>query len=213
MENKLFGAKELGTINCKRLIEIKNYALYEYNEYMNKIIDSSLNTIKITKPTSDYKNSPEIARIPTKPVNFVNRTLENRIEYRANTKNFPLNNDVEKIFFMCCGIFPNDEKFLNTLLEHDFLNIFNDFINIYISIDEKYKEKPTLANMQKYRIYLQFIKSYKEELTKIMQYFNKFHCISNIYLIINKLLQISYFNPELYNSYIEINESKKLAKK
>lgn len=205
MENKLFGAKELSTINCKRLIEIKNYALYEYNEYMNKIIDSSLNTIKITKPTSDYKNSPEIARIPTKPVNFVNRTLENRIKYRANTKNFPLNNGVEKIFFMCNGVFPNDEKFLNTLLEHDFLNMLDEFIKTYFYLDEKYKDNETWAKMQKYILY--------KKILKIKDYFSKFHCITDINLIINKLIQISYFNSELYNSYIEKDKSKKLTKK
>lgn len=205
MENKLFRTKELDTINYERLIEIKNYALYEYNKYMNKIINSALNTIKITKPTSDYKNSPEIARIPTKPISFADKTLENHIEYRANTKNFPLNNGIEKIFFKCNGVFPNDEKFLNILLEHDFLNMLDEFIKAYFYIDEMYKDNETWSKMQKYVLY--------KKILKIKDYFSKFHCINDINLIINKLIQISYFNPELYDSYIKKTENKKLAKK
>lgn len=205
MNNELFGANELSTIDNERLIEIKNYALYEYNKYMDKIINSALNTIKITKPTSDYKNSPKIARIPTKPISLADKTLENHMEYRANTKNFPLNNGVEKIFFKCNGVFPNDEKFLNTLLEHDFLNMLDEFIKAYFYIDEMYKDNETWFKIQKNVLY--------KKILKIKDYFSKFHCITDINLIINKLIQISYFNPELYDSYIKKNENKKLAKK
>lgn len=213
MNNELFGANELSTIDNERLIEIKNYALYEYNKYMDKIINSALNTIKITKPTSDYKNSPKIARIPTKPISLADKTLENHMEYRTNTKNFPLNNGVEKIFFKCNGVFPNDEKFLNTLLEHDFLNILDEFIKTYSYIEKKYKDNETLAKMQKYMQYKKLAKNNGNELIKLREYFSKFHCINDISLIINKLLQIYYFNPELYNSYIEINENKKTSQK
>lgn len=172
---------------------------------MDKIINSALNTIKITKPTSDYKNSPKIARIPTKPISLADKTLENHMEYRTNTKNFPLNNGVEKIFFKCNGVFPNDEKFLNTLLEHDFLNMLDEFIKAYFYIDEMYKDNETWFKIQKNVLY--------KKILKIKDYFSKFHCITDINLIINKLIQISYFNPELYDSYIKKNENKKLAKK
>ncbi len=198
MEKKIFGASELSTINCERLLEIKNYALYEHSTYMNKIINSPLSITKIRKATLDYNDKQNIFHIPNKYATCAKITLEERMRYKANTKDFPLNNDAEKIFFICNGIFPNDEKFLDTLLEHDFLNMLAEFIESYFYINEKYKDNETLEKMQKYMLYKRLIK----DSIKIQNYFYKFHCINDINLIINKLIQICYFNQELYNSYI-----------
>lgn len=213
MNNELFGANELSKIDNERLIEIKNYALREYNRYMDKILNASLSIRQPINCNSISKKQPKKIYKPNLIKNLNGLTLEQQIEYKANTGKFNLNNDTKKMLFICSGIFPNDEKFLNILLEHNYLIVFDNFINMYIFADKKYKEKPALANMQKYRLYLQFIKFYKDELAKIIKYFNKFYCVTNINLIINKLLQIYYFNPELYNSYIEINENKKTSQK
>lgn len=213
MENKLFGAYELSTINNERLEYIKQYALYEYQVYMEKIINSPLSITTVIKTASEHRNKRNSYSIPNDYVNLATQTLENYMKYKASAKTIPLNSDVEKIFFMGCGIFPNDEKFLNTLTEHNFLNIFTEFIEIYFYIDEKYKTNEILSNMQKYMQYTKFIKNNKDKLTELKNYFSKFHRITDINLIINKLLQIHYFNPELYNSYVETNEDEKTNQK
>ncbi len=206
MENKLFGASELSTINTERLVEIKNYALIEYNRYIYR-----------TKPHNhtfhhmiNYNSKSQIFLNLNSGITL---TLENYMEYKANTKDFPLNNDIEKIFFMCNGVFPNDEKFLNILKQYDYLNMFDEFIRVYIDIDEKYRGNEKRANMHKSMQYINFIKSHKKELIEITEYFSRFHCITDIHLVINKLLQICYFNPELYNSYVETDEDKKTNQK
>lgn len=178
---------------------------------MNKIITLPLNFTKVIKTASEHKKSPDIIRVPNEDVTIVKQTLENHIEYKASTKDFPLNNDVEKIFFMCNGIFPNDENFLNILAKHNFLSIFDEFIETYSYIGEKYKNNEKLAKMQKCMQYKKLMKVHSNEIVEIQNYFSKFHRITYINLIINKLLQIYYFNPELYNSYIN-NENKKLIK-
>lgn len=213
MNNELFGANELSTIDNERLRYIKQYASYEYNKYTYKYNNSPISIRKVTKTASSNKMCPNTTVIPNTENNPSHQTLEKYFLYKANTKDIPLNNDVEKIFFMCCGIFPNDDKFLNTLENHNFLNILDEFIKTYSYIEKKYKDNETLAKMQKYMQYKKLAKNNGNELIKLREYFSKFHCINDISLIINKLLQIYYFNPELYNSYIEINENKKLAKK
>ena len=210
MNNGLFFVEELNTINDNRLKEIKNYALYEHKNYVEKTKPYQCVIHQIVNCHSKSKKEPNKI---LKPMIGLARPLENYIIYKANSKSFPLNNDTEKIFFMCCGIFPNDEKFLNTLAEHDFLNIFDEFIETYFYIDEKYKNNETLSKMQKYMQYKRLMKVCNNQIVEIQNYFSKFHCITDINLIINKLLQIRYFNFELYNSYVTTNEDKKANQK
>ncbi len=213
MENKLFGASELSTINIERLNKIKQYALYEYQTYMNPSINLPLSFTKVTKTASAHKiagNKPAVPNI--KPhVNIL--PLEKYLLDKSSSKRFQLNNDVEKCFFICSGVFLDDEKFLNILKQYDYLNVFDEFIRVYIDIDEKYQGNEKRANMHKSMQYAKFIKSNNDKLIKLMAYFYKFHKISKISIIINKLLQICYFNPELYNSYVETDEDIKTNQK
>lgn len=213
MNNGLFGASELSTINDERLEYIKQYALSKYQIYINKTTNKPRLLKEVVNCTSMSRKNKEIIYKPCHMTYSTQLSLQQYIIYKASSKSFPLNNDVEKIFFMCCGIFPNDEKFLNTLAEHNFLNIFDEFIETYFYIDEKYKNNETLAKMQKYMQYKKLIKVHSNELIELREYFSKFHCINDINLIINKLLQIYYFNLELYNSYTESNEDKKTNQK
>lgn len=213
MNNGLFGANELSTIDNERLGYIKQYASYEYKKYTYKFTNPPISVRKVIKTASSNKMCPNTIVIPNTKNNPCQQTLEKYFLYKANTKDFPLNNDVEKIFFMCCGIFPNDDKILNILADHNFLNILDKFIKIYSYIEKKYKDNETLSKMQKYMQYKKLIKVHGNELIKLREYFYKFHCITDISLIINKLLQIYYFNPELYDSYIESNEVEKTNQK
>lgn len=211
MNNKLFGANELSTINIERLETIKQYALYEYQKYMNTSTVFPQNFKEVIKKTSLHKKRNYCINIANNKINI--QTLEKYLTYKAGTKVFPLNSDVEKNFFICSGLFPNDEKFLNMLKQYNYLTIFDEFIKNYILLDEKYKDNEKRANMHKSLKYINFIKSYKNELIEIKEYLSYFHCITDINLVINKLLQICYLNPELYNSYVKTNEEKKLTKK
>ncbi len=213
MNNKLFGAYELGMINCDRLKKIKDYALFEYHQYTDRIINVPLS---IKQPINNRSLSPKCRdtvyqKNITKILNW--QTLEQYIIYRANSQKFKFNMDVEKIYFACSCIFPNDEKFLNILNQHNYLSIFDEFIETYFYIDEKYEANETLAKMQKCMQYKKLMKVHSNEIVQVQNYFSKFHCITDIHLIINKLLQIYYFNFELYNSYIKSNKTKRLTKK
>lgn len=213
MENKLFGASELSTINTERLNKIKQYALYEYQTYMNPSINLPLSFTKVIKTASAHKNSRNKTVVPNIKTHLNILPLEKYLLNKSVSKKFQLNNDVEKCFFICSGIFLDDGKFLNILKKYDYLNVFDEFIRVYIDIDEKYQGNEKRANIHKSMQYINFIKSHKNELSEIQKYFSKFYCITDIHLVINKLLQICYFNPELYNSYVETDKDQKTNQK
>ena len=154
-------------------------------------------------PTTHFKN-----------LTGFSTTLEKYIIYIANSPSLDFKNGSEKMFFLCTGVFPDDNKFLNLLVEKNFFNIFDEFVMQYNYIDEKYKDNIKLEMMQKDLQFIKLIKKHNDELTECQKYFYKFHGICRMDIIINKLLYIYCFNQELYDSYKldNINKSK-LTKK
>lgn len=208
---KIYGINELSTISKERIIEINKFATYEYQKYINtKTIKKSyyyesVNTNSRNKKTPDKKGNPYI---PYRPFLL----LEKTIVYKANSKTYILNNNIEKTLFICNGIFPDDEKFLNNLTKLDLLDTLNDLIQTNIKLENLYPDNERLSNFQKNIFYSNFIKKHTAEIKKLMDYFINFEKITNINIIINKLFQINYFNNELYNSYLEKNENDKVKK-
>ena len=208
---KICSTKELRQIDSERLEEIKKYAIYENSVYFSK------NTRKkstVYEPLNHNCKSKKEPKIIFKQIPNVSTTLENYILYKSNSQKIELKNNIEIMYFICNGIFPDDNKFLNLLIEKDFLNIFDEFVTQYSYIDEKYQDNIKLEMLQKDLQFTKLIKKHNDELIECQKYFYKFHGICRMDIIINKLLHIYCFNQELYNSYKLNNiEKLKLTKK
>ena len=208
---QLYSLRELKQSNKERLEEIKKSAILENSIYYLK---NRHRKMVMCEPINHNSSSKKAPTTYFKNLTGFSTTLEKYIIYIANSQSLEFKNGSEKMFFLCNGIFPDDNKFLNLLTANNFFNIFDEFVTQYSYIDEKYQDNIKLEMMQKKLQFIKLTKQHNDELIECYKYFYKFHGICRMDIIINKLLHIYCFNQELYNTY-KLNDEKqqKLTKK
>lgn len=197
----------LKQIDENRLNELRQYAIYEHENYLVKIRNKKLICYTNLKHDLRFNSTNRVFE----PLNKTIYGIQNYMYSKVNIKDYKISNETEKNYFLCNSIFPNDEQFLNLLVQKNFLNIFNEFLTTYTFIEEKYHDNPKLEFMQKFMQIEKLIKKHNDEIVDCYKYFHKFHGINNLEIILNKLLQIYSLNFKLYNSYIDNETSKRLV--
>lgn len=192
---EIYGVKNLEKINTERLTEINKISFYE-----NKIYEE--------------KNLPNAPFFFDQTIRSYN-ILEDRIKYKASSKTYSFQNDIEKTIFICNAIFLDNKRFLDSLYKCNTLNLLSEIVKFNNYLEERYEDKPSLIKLQKNNFYRSIIVKNKEQLKNTINYFYKFHKVSDLNVIVNKLSQIIYFDNEFYNTYIndiENEQSKTISK-
>ena len=191
---EIYGTKTLEKISDERIKELNKISVYEYKTFMNKHENKSF------IPDTTYRD---------------NNVLEQKIKYRANCRTYSFRDDAEKTIFVCSAVFMNNKRFLDSLYKCNTLNLLIEIVKFNNYLEERYKDKPNLINIQKNNFYRSVIIKNKEQLKNTIKYFYKFHKVTDLNIIVNKLSQIIYFDNEFYNTYIndiENEQNKTISK-
>lgn len=205
----LYLKKDYELVGIERINEIKEKARKEnalyYEKDALKFYNNSINTNFLFPNKVFHQRSGRGKYFTTLPQNS---PLINKISYLAHiSSKHNLKNDIEKSIFETNGIFSDDEKFINIINKSHNAEYLENLINDITKFDQYNDEKK--ENIIK-NIYLRNnIMKNKMEINSLLSYFNEYYYINSYEIIVNRLLQIYYFNKELYDT--NMNKKEKLV--
>ena len=210
----IISSNDLKKLDKDKINQIKKYAYIEHQKFMDKRIQDinyeyNVYYTAMTQPKKLPKKS--LSKIIYNPYLY----LEAKILYEANKTAFPFKELNEKNLFICSGIFPDDESFLERLKKSNYFDFFAEIVDTINYFDKKYENDEKQINFQKIMYFNKLKKQNENQINLISKYFFDNHKITDINIVLNKLIQLSFFNPELYNEYRESQapkENKKVLK-
>lgn len=196
-------------ISLLQFNKIKEFAKKEYIYYHKKHMDSYTSFKKSYAIVRNYNpnDKTRVSYSKRELLQLTTFSLTSHIDNIVATNKYNFENDLEKYLFKINATFPDDVKFMERIQNSQSFVLLDEFLNKYLS----YNSQDEKQNRIKKHTYLKlYIKKYNKEITELVQYFNKFHGISDFELILNRLFQLYYTNNELYNK--NKVENKKLIK-